>query len=224
MKKKTTRIEKAFELGKNKEYLELFKATIKTLIPRKILYFDKLYIVRANSLKLPFTGKTDFTHRLASASDISTISSVYGEPGKFKRRFKNKSTCILAELNDEVAGVIWINLSDKYKTNCEYVYEPDDKAAWIFDLYIVPKYRLRGAFVYLMNVVLQYVQDQSYTALSGEIHYANKASINAHIRIGFKIIETISYVSILGLYMYSIKSDELIKNRLHFKYVTPIQH
>jgi len=116
--------------------------------------------------------------------------------------------------------VIWVNLSDKYETNCEYVFKPVEKAAWIFDLYIVQKYRLRGAFVYLMNVVLQYVHDQSYKALSGEIHYANTASVNAHKRIGFNIIETISYVSILGLYMYSIKCDDHKKNRLNFKYVS----
>ena len=218
-----SKIERSISLVRQKKFATLLKIAIKSTIPRKLLYFDMLYIVGVSSVDTKKLRTKNLSSRMASLSDIKKLSQIYGDSEVFRKRFENGCECMIAEIKGEIAGAIWLQYNDTYRTNCEYIYRPESKLVWIFDAFIVPKYRLRGVFPFLISEIINYVNANAHEGVCGEIHYENQVSINAHLKIGFRKIEKISYVSFLGFFIYLVKNCALKRNRYLFRYVNPMK-
>jgi GNAT superfamily N-acetyltransferase len=216
-----SRIEKAIKLVHERKFSSLLKMTVKSTVPRKLFYFDKLYIVSADLIEWKPRRNSNIVFRQGSLSDVKTISSVYSDKETVRKRFENKYECVLAEIKGKLAGIIWVRFGDNYRTNCEYRFKPEKKYAWIFDAFVSPEFRLRGVFQNLIIVIQEYAYQRSYKGLCGEIHYENKNSLNSHLRLGFNILEEISYISITGWFIYLIKNRERNASRIHIRFVNP---
>jgi len=204
-------------------YACLLKTASRTIIPRKIFYFDKLHIVGADSLNPRLTRKNALTFRLGGLHDIERMAMAHREPAVFERRIKKGCTCFLAEAGNAIAGMIWARFGEQFKTNCEYIFTPGKRSTWIFDAYIVPEYRLRGVFTPLMSFLGTHLRLHDSKGVYGEIHHMNRNSLQSHLRLGFSRIETISYIQVFGLFIYLIAHHRTGSTTLISRYVSPFR-
>ena len=101
-------------------------------------------------------------------------------------RYQQGAACFVATNGDDLVGYIWIIL-DKYKEDevrCVYKTLPERKAAWDFDVYINPKYRLGRTFIRLWDTVAAYLAEQQYEASISRISAFNQRSLNSHLSMG----------------------------------------
>jgi GNAT superfamily N-acetyltransferase len=214
-----SKYQKALGLIKKGEYRSLLSSAIKSTIPRQIFYFDRLYIVGASDLRMIERRNKSVLIKKATETDEAAILSINDDKDLISKRFQNNAECFIAYLKGETAGIIWAKFSDMYLTNCGYIFSPSKKYAWIFDVYIIPKFRLSGTFNAMMEFIFDYVKERGFIGCCGEIHYTNKVSINSHIRMGFNIIEEISYINIIGFHLYLVHDHVVKKKRLAVRFV-----
>ncbi len=218
-----SKINKIVNLVRKREFASLLKMAVKSTIPRKIFYFDKLYIVGTESVNMKPRRNSKTSFRQAYASEIKMLASIYRNETVLEKRFNNNVGCYVAEIDDTIAGIVWLKFEENYRTNCEYAFTPKKKYAWVYDEYVVPKYRLRGVFQKMLIESLKIVKSRSYEGYCGEIHYENTLSLNSHRRLGFNILEEISYVNFLGLFVYYIKNHETKTSRIYPMFVNPFK-
>jgi hypothetical protein len=101
-------------------------------------------------------------------------------------RFRQGATCFLATKGPDIVGFIWI-IFDKYKEDevrCLYKMLPQGKAAWDFDVYVDPRYRLGRSFVRLWDVAVTFLAEHGYEASLSRISAFNERSLKSHSSMG----------------------------------------
>ncbi len=100
--------------------------------------------------------------------------------------FKNGQICLLALVNDEIAGSVWI--STKY---APYAYIPKvaklfENSVYIFKLFISPPYRRKGLAVILTLKALQFCRELDFPKTGAIVYEHNKPSLRLLNWFGYK--------------------------------------
>lgn len=103
-----------------------------------------------------------------------------------KDRYAQGAVCFAATKGEALIGFIWIVL-DQYvedEVRCVYRMFPEKKAAWDFDVYIDPRYRLGRTFIRLWDAAAIYLTKRHYQVSISRISAFNQQSLRSHARMG----------------------------------------
>ena len=114
------------------------------------------------------------------------------------RRFADGATCFAAARGDTLMGFIWIK-SDEYmedEVRCLYRLEPRRVAAWDFDVWVAPEYRLSRAFVRLWDAANTFMHEHGYRWSVSRISAFNAGSLSSHQRLGIVHLHSAIFVTL----------------------------
>jgi hypothetical protein len=193
------------------EYAELVDQVSSRLMPagNPVLYWDRFVIVGL----APGHAHPSATRRLpvpASAGDLELIRRSRPERAELiQRRLDEGQRCYVIREGNELAARQWV-VGDRpvFATNSGLDFAPPARPAlWCHDILVAPAFRMRGYFLSLMQNALGLGPGGRASHLYGEIHFLNHASLRAHLRFGYRVIQTVTVVSVLGLKVYRIEDD-----------------
>jgi hypothetical protein len=216
-----TKVKKAYKFVKEGKYLELIIIVSRNIFPihNYFFYWNKFYILKfCNFRKSPVSIEQEVI--LASEEDIWKMISKYpGKRGEMLQRWRHGQRCLIIKKGGEVVAYTWLIFNQcKFITNSSWVFKTESVGGvWNDDTYIDKKYRLTGCFYALMHKVFLICEVQNIPIYS-EIHFLNDLSLRSCRRIGWKVIRSIVYFSILGLKVFFIR-DEKNRVRMEFKYL-----
>lgn len=118
------------------------------------------------------------------------LSSFPVPPAVVAQRFDQGAACLAAFRDDELQGYIWLLLGPymEDEVRCTYVPTNFKEAAFDFDLYVFPEYRMSRAFASLWDGANQYLRERGKRWTYSRISRFNLSSRNAHARLGARRI------------------------------------
>jgi hypothetical protein len=158
----------------------------------------------ARIIKYRFVAQPVPNHMLAPASDASSteiycIAAADPLVQRFPRpkhvvakRFADGAICFVAVKADTLVGFIWIKQNSymEDEVRCLYVLDPPGAAAWDFDVWVAPEYRLTRAFARLWDTANAFLREQGYRWSISRISAFNPGSLAAHRRLGLTHLHT----------------------------------
>jgi len=102
-----------------------------------------------------------------------------------ERRFAMGAQCVVAERRGEFVGFLWLKERSypEDDVRCEYVLEPGE-AAFDFDVYVVPAYRVGRTFSRLWRHANTWLLEHGYSWTISRISAFKPESLAAHRRLG----------------------------------------
>ncbi len=139
---------------------------------------------------------------------------------RFARRFEQGAICYIALSKDEVAGYLWIQRpAAEYRTNNLLPFKPEPPGGyWYFDAYVLPQYRMKGVFPYLLGTVDRMRDPADQKQLFGETAYNNQPSIRSHMLLGYRRVRTVDFVTLLGLRLYLVRDHDTGRRTLRSRF------
>ncbi len=101
-------------------------------------------------------------------------------------RYRHDAICFGAFRGETVIGCLWLCF-DRYvedEVASVFMPRPSDRAAWDFDLWIDPKYRIGFAFARLWDSAYAYLRERGYRWTVSRISAFNAVSLNSHAKLG----------------------------------------
>jgi hypothetical protein len=165
---------------------------------------------RSRIVKYQFVAQPVPVQRLAAVEAASSIRIRRVEQddplvGVFPRprhviaeRYASGAVCFAAEKHGTLAGFIWIK-REQYREDevrCLYLLEPADAAAWDFDVWVAPEFRLTRTFARLWDAANAFLREKGYGWSVSRISAFNPASLASHRRLGIVHLETGVFVRV----------------------------
>lgn len=119
-------------------------------------------------------------------------------------RFAQGAICFVAfSGSGEVAGCIWIvpGPYDEDEVRCRFVPCPEGRAAWDFDVYIHPRYRLGRTFLYLWDAANDWMREKGIRWSASRIDGFNSESLKSHWAMGARRVGRAYFVCIGNRYL-----------------------
>jgi len=89
------------------------------------------------------------------------------------------------KLNGKIIACIKIGFNKIYISDYDKVIKFPKNMAFIYDTYVLPKYRGKGVANYIISQASKFIKNQDYTKVGCHIPPWSKASINAYRKNGF---------------------------------------
>lgn len=121
-------------------------------------------------------------------------------PGVVSERFDDGSICIAALKRDELAAFMWLQrgvLRERI-VRCRLHALPHEQVEWDYDFYIQPRYRLSRLFARLWDAAANDLRERGVNATLSWVHLHNRASANAHARLGAAPIGWAMFLVVFG--------------------------
>jgi hypothetical protein len=102
------------------------------------------------------------------------------------RRFNDGAICFVAVKADVLVGFLWIQ-QDRYmedEVRCLFLLEPAGQAAWDFDVWVAPEFRMTRAFALLWDAANAFLRAHGYCWTLSRISAFNAFSLASHLRLG----------------------------------------
>lgn len=139
--------------------------------------------------------------RVGPISPAALDLSAFGRPiDAIQERFEAGSICIAARREDELLGFMWLQegtLKERL-VRCHMRVEPFSRAVWDYDFFIQPRYRLGRLFGRLWDAASASLRDQGVEATISWIRLENRASEQAHTRLGARRIGWTFFLNAFG--------------------------
>jgi hypothetical protein len=102
------------------------------------------------------------------------------------RRFADGAVCFGATQEGVLIGFIWLKHQyyEEDEVRCRFVPRPAAKAAWDFDVYVDPAFRMSRTFLRLWDAANAYLRDQGIEWTMSRISTFHAKSQAAHRRLG----------------------------------------
>ncbi|TXL65962.1 GNAT family N-acetyltransferase [Zeimonas arvi] len=139
--------------------------------------------------------------RVGPISEDAFDASAFGRPpDAIRDRFRDGSLCIAATKNDELLGFMWLQRGTLREriVRCEMRAEPESRVAWDYDFFIQPRYRLGRLFGRLWDAGSCTLREMNIEATVSWIRLDNRASEQAHARLGAKRIGWAAFLTVFG--------------------------
>jgi GNAT superfamily N-acetyltransferase len=205
------RLGKARTLLQRGHYAELLDQISSRFLPagNPLLYWDRFVIVAlADADARPPRRRPDRAPVLATPADVEILGRERPDRAALvRRRLREGQRCFVIHEDGKIVARQWV-VGDQpaYDTNSGLRFVPPSRPSlWCHDIFVDPAYRMRGYFVALMLNGLLRTPDQPAPHLYGEIHFLNHGSIRAHLSFGYRVIRTVTVVSVLGWKVYRIE-------------------
>jgi hypothetical protein len=207
------RIEKARALLQRGRYAQLLDEVTSRVLPagNPVLYWDRFVIVELADARPP-RRRVEQATVLASPADLEALCLQRPDRAElYRRRVREGQRCqVIHDGQGRIAARGWV-IGDQpsYFSNSGLAFVPAARPAlWCHDIFVEPEARMRGHFVALILNALTLGPDGQRPRLYGEIHFLNEPSIRAHLNLGYRLIRTVTVLSLLGLKVYRIEDGE----------------
>jgi hypothetical protein len=150
---------------------------------RVIKYYFVAQPVPDLALDSSATGVRITTYRIEPHDPI--VHRFPRPKGVVAKRFLDGAVCFVAVQADALVGFIWIK-QEHYREDevrCLYVLEPAGVAAWDFDVWVDPAFRLTRAFARLWDAANAFLRAHGYRWSLSRISAFNAASLASHRRL-----------------------------------------
>lgn len=106
--------------------------------------------------------------------------------GVIAARFAQGAKCLAVVKDDQLQAAIWLihGHYDEDVVRARFVLPPSGTAAWDFDVYVAPKYRLGFTFLRLWDAANAYLRDAGVMWSYSRITAFNLGSLASHSRLG----------------------------------------
>lgn len=204
---------KARDLLGRGQYAQLADQITSRYLPagNPVLYWDRCVIVGLVEPPRAPSRRSECQPVAATPEDIDQLCGLFPERAAlFRRRVAEGQRCYVIRDGERIVARQWI-VDDRpaYDTNSGYCFVPPARPSlWCHDIFVDPACRMRGYFVALMRNALTLGPQGQRPYLYGEIHFLNEASIRAHLGLGYRVIRTVTVVSVLGGKVYRLEDDE----------------
>lgn len=139
--------------------------------------------------------------RVEPISPGSLDLAAFGRPtDAIQERIDAGSTCIAALRDGELLGFMWLQqgtLKERL-VRCHMHVEPCSRVVWDYDFFIQPRYRLGRLFGRLWDAASASLRGQGVEATVSWIRLGNRASEQAHARLGAKKIGWAIFLNVFG--------------------------
>lgn len=115
-------------------------------------------------------------------------------------RYRDGSICIGAVREGELVGFMWLQhgILRERLVRCRMHAMPADRVAWDYDFEIHPRYRLGRLFGRLWDCAFEILREQGVRATVSWVRLGNRASEQAHARLGARRIGWAFFVTVFG--------------------------
>jgi len=115
-------------------------------------------------------------------------------------RYRDGSNCIGAVREGELVGFMWLQhgILRERLVRCRMHAMPADRVAWDYDFEIHPRYRLGRLFGRLWDCAFEILREQEVRATVSWVRLGNRASEQAHARLGARRIGWAFFVTVFG--------------------------
>jgi hypothetical protein len=123
--------------------------------------------------------------RLISEQDEITLQ--FPRPAiAIRERFKQGAKCLVAFKEEQFIGFLWLLLGSyqEDEVRARYIPLPAGKAAWDFDVYVAPDFRLGLTFPRLWDEANRFLCENNILWSCSRISAFNTGSLGAHARLG----------------------------------------
>lgn len=147
-------------------------------------YYFVAQPVPGGALLAPGRGATITVRQLAEHDPA--LRSLPVDERVVAARFRHNSICFGAFRGEAAIGCLWLCFGGYVEDEVASVFRPwpGDRAAWDFDLYIDPKYRVGFAFARLWDAAYAYLRERGYRWTVSRISAFNAVSLNSHAKLG----------------------------------------
>lgn len=114
-------------------------------------------------------------------------------------RFAQGAECFVAFTGSgEVAGCIWLipGAYDEDEVRCKFLPAPEGEAAWDFDVFVHPRYRLGRTFIYLWDTANTWMRERGIRWTASRIDGFNIESLKAHRAMGAECVGSAYFICI----------------------------
>jgi hypothetical protein len=114
------------------------------------------------------------------------LSAVIAPESTQRTRFAQDAICLATYSDGRLIGYVWLSF-DRYEEDearCTFVVNPAGKAAFDFDLVVLPEYRMGLGFAGLWHSTNDYLRSRGITCTFSRLTRFNLASRRAHARLG----------------------------------------
>jgi len=132
--------------------------------------------------------------RLVSGDEL--LAQVPRPPEVISSRYAQGAICLALVKTGKVQGYIWL-IEGGYEEDVArvlFVLPASGKAAWDFDVYVAPEYRLGFTFARLWDAADAYLRDRGVHWSMSRISMFNAESLNSHGRLGAKAIGSATFL------------------------------
>jgi hypothetical protein len=130
--------------------------------------------------------------RVYEATPENTLlhSVPHRNEGVIADRFSKGGRCLVAELNDDLAGFLWFSHGDylEDEVRCLFRPEPAETSVWDYDVYVADRYRLSPVFMKLWQEANSLLYAEGFRDSLSRISAFNPGSHGSHARLGAKKI------------------------------------
>ncbi len=130
-----------------------------------------------------------FNIRWAKKADIMEIAALEGfvkEIDVMTRALRHGDRCILFEKMDRIGAFAWIAFRDYRLSVWRKLHLPTD-AAYLVYIFVRSEFRRKGVGLYLLWCVMRRLRQMGYKRLFSGMYANWEASINLHLKAGFRI-------------------------------------
>jgi hypothetical protein len=105
-------------------------------------------------------------------------------------RYEQEAICLAAFEGKSLVGYLWLLLGpyEEDEVRCRFIPMPEGKAAWDFDVYVVPGYRFGIGFLRLWDEANRYLKERGIQWTMSRISAFNAVSLASHRRLGARVV------------------------------------
>lgn len=113
-------------------------------------------------------------------------------------RREQGAECLGLFLEERMIGCLWLCLGpyDEDEVRCRFIPRPPNKAAWDFDVYLLPEHRGGIGFLRLWDAGNAFLREHGRAWSCSRISVFNRPSILAHQRMGARILGTTTFLTL----------------------------
>jgi L-amino acid N-acyltransferase YncA len=133
-------------------------------------------------------------------ADVDGMSRCEGKSADvFRRRFEAKDFSVVAESDEKIIGYAWFSVAPLYEDPYfGFVLSIPNDAVYAYDGFIVPEYRLKGAWLKFYSYLGCLMAQRGRTNVLTAVEHSNHGSLTTHLRFGFEPFGSVWVVRVLG--------------------------
>lgn len=158
----------------------------------------------------------DIVIRSGTPRDLEGMIECQNFPERLQERFAEGERCVVAVIGDRVIGYQWF--CDKpWRIEERYGYRVDIPADAIYgyDAFVLPRYRRAKIWTRFHSAcVNEFLQQLHRCKIIAMVDEGNTVSMNAHLRLGYKLYRKVYVLKVLGESFYFVKTVNADARRL----------
>jgi len=188
---------------------------ITSRLPGWFLGYHHTYLLTARELNLNISAEDGLDVRFASHDDIMRSKITAVDRQKSSQRFRNGSKCAVVYSRGKMVSIGWAAVGRIFTRQAGSVIDTKNDGVYVYDVYSLPEERGKGFYRACLKLISDFYSLHQRSRKYVIIDVLNSDSINAHIRLGFRVCGESIHVVLGGINICFYKKWPQKKSRFH---------